>query len=302
MRARENLRSIRRVVWNARRRFAWFALCLLACGGSLGGVRSAPAQQLEQVRHDAENKDAFQPLPATDAPAGHAPMKGPAAQPVDDLVDDWSGQAILYALAAPVWAPIALTGDDFQPKPLMRFPFSDGAEGYVVEYPETCHAGKSWTLQTSFEYDAAFSDLQRLSGEALLSTAARFDFDLQGDELFERAHGQLDSLYFGRANLLYRFAQNEYGQFRAGAGVNWLADSHVPLGVNFNYSFQIFPVKGLAFTSGIDWGTLGHTNVFHARATVGIVKRQVEVFTGLEYQRISNVEFGGPVAGLRFYF
>ena len=284
-----------------------FWLCLFSDG-------NARAQTLDLLRHEVNDKDAFQPLPQTGPPvpgngqsgpsngAPHRNDSGPGPH-CDSTDDSWEIWALGYVVTSPVWAPLAITGDDgCSAKPLLRFPYADGAPGYVVEFPDSFPDGKWWSLQTSLEYDATFEDLQRISGELLFSTMVRLDVDLQGNELWEHVDGHADSLFLGRVNFLYRFAQNEYMQFRTGCGVNWLADQHDATGFNFHYGMQVFPVKKVAVTSDLDWGTLGNAPVFHGRMTVGMQRRELEIYTGYDFQHVGGADFSGPIAGCRLYF
>ena len=54
------------------------------------------------------------------------------------------------------------------------------------------------------------------------------------------------------------------------------------------------------FTQGVhDWQDAG---LFRARATVGVLYRGLELFTGYDYLNIGGVDLQGPLAGLRLWF
>lgn len=56
------------------------------------------------------------------------------------------------------------------------------------------------------------------------------------------------------------------------------------------------------FSAVIDWGTLGHAPLFHARATAGVTYHGWEVFTGYDYRTIGDATLQGLIAGTQVYF
>ena len=103
--------------------------------------------------------------------------------------------------------------------------------------------------------------------------------------------------------MTYRFAQSDFGQFRAGLGINWLNDpSQTNLGFNFTYGADIFPAKPWVFSAVLDAGTLGHAGLFRFRTTAGVAYRSVELYTGYEYTDIGSVHWNGLIGGVRLWF
>ncbi len=55
-------------------------------------------------------------------------------------------------------------------------------------------------------------------------------------------------------------------------------------------------------TSAIDWGTLGHEELFRFRATAGLTIHGVEAYTGYQYFDLGRTQLNGLVAGVRVWF
>ena len=92
-------------------------------------------------------------------------------------------------------------------------------------------------------------------------------------------------------------------QWRAGVGVNWLADQASPeVGVNFTYGFDWFPRRPWTLSSVIDVGTLGGSSLFHNRSTAGVMLGAMELFAGYDYFQIGTFNIHGPVAGIGYRF
>ena len=112
-----------------------------------------------------------------------------------------------------------------------------------------------------------------------------------------------DALWTGDFNVTFRFAQSKHLQMRTGLGFNYLADEiGSDFGFNFTYGSDWFPSRPWVLSADIDWGTLGHANLFHARSTVGLQFHGMEIFTGYDYYEVGNTEIRGMIGGLRFWF
>ena len=136
-----------------------------------------------------------------------------------------------------------------------------------------------------------------------MDTSSRAGLNASVSQLEERLPTGRDQLWLGDVNAVLRFAQSEWAEFRTGFGVNWMADSReANFGFNFNYGADIFPYKPWVISSTIDAGTLGFAALFRFRSTVGVVVRNVEVYTGYEYLDIERTHTNSLVAGLRFWF
>ena len=184
---------------------------------------------------------------------------------------------------------------------LPPFPYDEPLEAAISGFDLNT---RPWSLRLDVDYTNNFDRLDSVGGHFLLETASRFGLDAAACQLQERLPGgQRDRLCLGDANLVFRFAQSNWAEFRAGLGANWLADEHdTDFGFNFNYAADIFPYKPFVLSSAIDCGTLGHAGLFRFRTTVGVAFHGVEAYTGYEYLDVERAHYNAWVTGLRFWF
>jgi hypothetical protein len=69
--------------------------------------------------------------------------------------------------------------------------------------------------------------------------------------------------------------------------------------VNSVYGVDVFPRKPWAVSASLDWGTLGHAELFRFRTTVGAMFRGIEAYPGFEYLDIDRTQLPGLVAGVQ---
>jgi hypothetical protein len=249
--------------------------------------------------------------------------------------DETSGLSDLYAAgfmvagiaaASPWWGPHVALGDDLKSGGFFpRFPYDD-APGYMMIGPKDIHARpcaldyppalrndlfepwpthpRRWSGRFRAEYADDFNDVNRFGGHLLLSTASRWGIDTQMDFLRESLREPMDDqLRMGDFNVVLRFAQNEQAQFRTGIGFNWLDDSlGSDFGFNFTYGADFFPRPPWVVSAALDWGTLGHSELFRIRTTAGLVVHGVEVYAGYEYLDIDGATLNNLLAGVRIWF
>lgn len=163
---------------------------------------------------------------------------------------------------------------------------------------------RHWSCRLRAEYTSDFNDLSRIGGHLLLSSTSRFGVDTGFDYLQEELPGGgHDYLTLGDFNLVYRFAQSEHLQFRAGVGFNWLSDEiDTDFGFNFTYGADFFPIRPWVVSATLDLGTLGNAGLFHFRTTAGVIIHGCEVYTGYEYHAIGSTRINGLVGGVRVWF
>ena len=265
-------------------------------------------------------QDVCEGAPSSSAPARPPSSDGPTKN-TDQNDSPWSdllgfvlsdgsvfvGTAILAGavVTSPIWVPKALTGDDdfsssgyFPP-----FPY-DNLPGYVQSRDGAART-KPWSVRLDAEYVETFDQLDNvIGGHLLVDTASRFGLSASFEHLEEvLSDGDRDQLQIGDCNLVYRFAQCEWAEFRTGLGMNWLADSsRADLGFNFTYAADIYPRKPWVLSAAMDWGTLGHAGLFRFRTTAGVVFHGIETYAGYEYTDIGCAHWNGLVAGLRLWF
>ena len=213
------------------------------------------------------------------------------------------GYLVVATATAPAWVPHTMLGDDLAVEGYFpRFPY-DHAPGYMMieDWPTT---PRRWSARLSTDYAENFDDMSRIRGHLLLSTTSRFGLDMEMSCLEERLPGNRhDHLWVGDANIVYRFAQSEHMQWRAGLGFNWLDDPiDTDFGFNFTYGLDVFPVKPWVVSATLDWGTLGSAELFRFRTTAGVVVHGIEVFTGYEYFDVDRTQINSLIGGVRIWF
>jgi hypothetical protein len=204
---------------------------------------------------------------------------------------------------SPILVPHNLMADDFsQNGYFLHFPY-DGEPGYVKTTGSAARA-RPFALRLDVEYAETFSRLEEIGGHLLLETALRLGVDASLNHLEERLlGGGRDQLQIGDCNLVFRFAQDDWAEFRAGFGVNWLNDSFgTNLGFNFTHAADVYPQKPWVLSAAIDWGTLGDAGLFRFRTTGGVVLHGIETYAGYEYTDIGRTHWNSLIAGLRFWF
>jgi len=217
-----------------------------------------------------------------------------------------AGYSAFYAATSPFWLPIAALEDDGGPAYFPRFPY-DHVAGHLAE-GATAAPGRLWSGRFSAEYLEPFTDVNGVGGRLLVSTTSRFGLDAEASHFEERRpHGGFDTLWIGDANLVFRFAQAEKAEFRAGLGFNWLDHPHDALrdadfGFNFTYGADFFPRKPWVLSADLDAGTLGRTGLVRFRTTGGIMLRSLECYTGYEYLDVGRTHFNLLLAGVRLWF
>lgn len=259
------------------------------------------------------------------------PPKAKESNGLEDWMPDIEGDGSLMAfvvlpaagVTSPFWLPHLALGDDLAiSRSFAHYPY-EYDEGYLVigqpappplESRGLLDRGlrrvlpsrsvQSWAGRLQVDWGGDCDDLERIDGHLLLSTASRFGLDSQVDYFRETATPhQHDRLWLGDANLVYRFAQSDSIEFRAGVGLNWLANTDASnFGVNFTYGFDFYPRRPWVVSTEIDWGTLGAAELFRFRSTLGVTVHGIEVFTGYEYLDIDRLHQNSLLAGLRFWF
>ena len=216
-----------------------------------------------------------------------------------------TGQLVFTTLSAPFSLPAMLVGDNYDHfTEFPDYPYADDAPGSVLINSEFQGKKQSYsgTLQT-FAIPGS-SDLDRFGARLLLENADRIGIDTETDYWLQtHRQGGPDHAWLGDFNLVYRFAESEHVQWRAGVGFNWLSDQTQPeFGVNFTYGFDWFPCRPWTISSVIDWGTIGGSTMFHNRTSVGVRLGPAELFAGYDYFQLGTANFHGPVAGLGYRF
>jgi hypothetical protein len=201
-----------------------------------------------------------------------------------------------------------------------EYPYADGASGYLrPNGPPTfddegvAHPGEEYR---TFAFQAGVEGLAstdgtfgRLQGSVHILTKFRVDLDAAYSLYMER--GQTDgvsSAWLGAAHLTYRFAESDHVHFRAGAGIkHWVDPGGWALGPDFVYGIDIFWGRPMTTSLEASAGLLGKGWSTGARASVGVMIGQAELYAGYDGVWIGSPRqptafLGGPVAGFRAYF
>ncbi|MCC7418877.1 MAG: hypothetical protein IT428_01220 [Planctomycetaceae bacterium] len=282
----------------------WLVLAAALVAGS--GLRAGELDQVrESVRSPSESSASEATPPSREREKPRRARSEPRFECDDD--DRWTDSDGLkltgVLIASPFWLPHLALDDTFL------------NHGYVVAAPyEDASAAMLTTADPDVRMPAVFGrlqldtltdfgDLGRVGGNALIEVPQRFGVDTSFGYWHERLDGGSNALWLGDFNLVYRFAQSSRAQFRAGLGTNWLADDRgADFGVNFTYGFDFFPAKPWVMTQTFDMGTLGSASLARSQTTVGIVRHQWELFTGLELTRIGRADLTGWTNGVRVRF
>lgn len=221
----------------------------------------------------------------------------------DPATEEAKGKLFLCAVLAPFYVPHVMLDDDFGVEAwYQRYPYDIDFGHLVVGDPEAAH-GKFLAARVSADYGSNLDDVSWISGKLLISGPLRLGLDAQFTDYQERLGRWTDNLWVGDCNLVYRFAQSNCVEFRAGVGFNWLAD-HCgdQYGVNVTYGWDVTAVKPFVWSTEFDLGTLGSAFLFHGRTTVGVVFRHVEAFVGGDLLSANSAHIGGLLAGVRLWF
>lgn len=215
-------------------------------------------------------------------------------------------------VSSPFTAPAGILGDRYDsPATFITYPYAKGWLGLMQVNFDECKKDETtpstWermtSLRASVEEGNNFNGINRLGITFLADTTSRFGIG-GGVHFYEENHQNFyDRLAIGDVNVLYRFAQSNKTQFRAGVGTRFLSDqTRTDWGVNFVYGFESFPRQPYSLGAQIETGTLGSAWVFRATGRVGLVWKYSEVYVGYDYLQIGNTVLQGPMVGLRLWF
>jgi hypothetical protein len=294
---------------------------LLLSATLLLSAAAAHGQGLEELRSDVRTNGPGEPsVEPPIKPRDEEPYEDHDGDGHDD--DSWPLDGLLGAgvvgvaaltgmvITSPFWGPPVWVGDSYmQPGYFPRFPHQYDHGYMMIGPPEAAGiAGPrqphAVAIRGRTEFGTDFADVQWIGGHVLIETTPRWgvesDFRHVREDILQ---GFDDALWLGDANLTFRFAQSPWLLMRTGLGFNYLSDAiGSDFGFNFTYGGDFFPIRPLVLSGELDLGTLGHTNVWHARATLGANWRIAEAFLGYDYYDIGPTQISGFVAGVRLWF
>lgn len=297
-------------------RFAvvFLAFVIIGCAGSrnltsrpidLPSIARAESDELNDLKNAVHTSGNSQP--DTDCKQSN---RRSSCSPVDacspnGVDSNSSGGLGTFVFMLPFFIPRAVLGDDYDHvTDFPDHPYADGARGSLLidNKSDVYKQVAGGTLQT-FAIPQAH-DVDRFGGRLLLDTPGRFGIDTESNYWTQGLINKpSNELWTGDVNLVYRFAESERVQWRAGGGVNWLADNvKAEAGINLTYGFEWFPVRPWTVSSVFDVGSLGRAGLFHNRTTVGAMVGSTELFAGYDYFVVGSAAFHGPVAGVGWRF
>ena len=227
------------------------------------------------------------------------------ADPWSSLFVSLLGPPVLYAIAAPIWAPRALLGDDSESDgSFLSFPYQYGKPGSMILDTVNPAGRRIYSGTARFEYAENFDSVSTLSGHFLLQGKNRLGldagFDARREDLTLFSH---DRLWTGTINLVSRFAQNEQVQMYFGVGANFLDDaSGTDWGINFTYGGDWLLKAPWVMSLDLDLGRIGHATLSHVRWTIGMALKRYEVYVGFDHYRAGSVDLDQMVSGIRVWF
>ena len=308
-----------------RGRFAWFlyVASIIAFFYVVGPFAFAQQGMLQTIREDVRGEKSTSPASApdnstdNDSDECYEPNCWIDEQNTGSCSNNQSGinvgsnsgsavdpfPALGAMIVSPLWVPHAMLGDDINDRGyFLRFPYDDDL-GYISTR-NCAEKTKPWAVRLDMGYADTFNRLESFSGHLLVETAPRFGLAASMNHLEERLPGgRHDQLDLGDCNFVYRFAQNEWAEFRTGLGFNWMNDSPgADLGFNFSYATDLYPRKPWVLSAEIDAGTLGDTGLFRFRTTAGVVFHGVETYAGYEYTDIGRTHWNSLIAGVQLWF
>ncbi|WP_254512211.1 hypothetical protein [Anatilimnocola floriformis] len=296
------------------RNFGW-RLCVFLCLFAML-ASTAQAQSLGQLRSEVRVKDP--------APPREPDRSQDNQHDDDDDCDDsdsyesdtikFIGLLSAVAITAPVWVPMKFADDELsRPGYFPAFPYQYDV-GYML-IPPNVYEGNTGTrdpftyaVRARSDYGTNFTGLNWVGGQVLAEFSTRFglesDFRFYQQDFFNPPQNAAhDTAWLGDANVFYRFAQNEFMQFRTGLGVNWLSDRlHTDVGFNFTYAADFYSTKPWVISGEFDWGRLGDETLLHARITTGVQVKGLEAYVGYDLIDVGKFQSNSLIAGVRLWF
>lgn len=172
-----------------------------------------------------------------------------------------------------------------------------------IEGQPSAQRGDHVTFRVRSEYVYSIGGVHRPSAYALLDSSARVGLEAGWSHMTERLpNGRWDWMGLGDVNFVVRIVQHPRFQARAGLGWRYMYDAYgLVHGFNHTTELDIFPVRPLVISAGLDFGVLGYAFLLHARLTLGANLGPAELYLGYDVLLIDTVTFHGPAAGLRLW-
>ena len=159
----------------------------------------------------------------------------------------------------------------------------------------------SMRLRTEYAWDV--DDVHQPAVHAVLLFPWLLGMELGWTVFLEDVDGAVDHLNIGYVHVLLRLVAIDELDVRTGLGGRFMLDSgRVDGGFSYTFAMDVMPARFLVISAAGDLGTLGEAFVAHGRLTAGWRHRFLVVFAGYDVQKIGDVLFHGPVAGLQLWY
>lgn len=283
-------------------------------GGRLEGTRSAVRPSSSGASPGASRPSSAHPAPAR-VYVRSAPPPAPTARTrvtTTVVVRRMPPQAVPPPVPlGPEAGPVNLQGPPPRPpfeRYVHRFPYEARKDGWVVDPWTSSVRDRRRRVAGRLEAEGAYlyRGLWRTGVAARVGTP-RLDMDSQMS--FYADIPNRDALYLGDTSLNLAPVAEPRVVWRVGVGARYMLDARLPgsgpreyaMGWNVSTSLDAFPARPFVISARVDRGTLYHTAVWRARATVGIVRERFELYAGYEHTQIERIPLGGPAVGLRLW-
>lgn len=268
--------------------------------------------RLESVRSEVRTPKADTPSASSTSSGSNPSDHSSSFLEEDDDLSKLGAYAAFYVVTSPFTIPVAMVGDDYRSNAVFNsYPYAERWDGLMQMGRGEMIDGvspASWdhllSVRAAAEAGTDFSGVNRLGLSFLVDTMTRFGIggSVQFFEEDKRAL-ETDRLVIGDINALFRFAQSQRWQYRAGIGMRFMDDrKQTDLGFNFVYGWEWFPKEPYTFSAQLEAGTLGNASVFRATGRMSLVWKHAEAYVGYDYLRIGSTDLQGPMIGLRLWF
>jgi hypothetical protein len=181
------------------------------------------------------------------------------------------------------------------------YPYYLKNKGYLKDQKEDF--SKSWVYDIDNEYKIFRNENFGMGLNFDIRNRSRIEFQGEVNYISDLSvNGKIDKMYLGNANILFRFAQNQYLLMRSGLGVNAFLSKEDSYHLFYSYSVDVYPIKPLYCSARIDLGLIGRTSFFRLRTGIGLLHKRLEVNGGVEMYHIGRDSLIGFYMGAKLYF
>lgn len=159
------------------------------------------------------------------------------------------------------------------------------------------------SVQISIEDSYDFRGVNRLTGQLIVNLAFGLGARTAWTHYTERLDaGRSDSLWLGDALLTLTPLRRASAHLWLGGGALFLIDRIAPtMGWDIGLGLDLFPIRPITISMTFDAGSLNEALVARAKLRLGAVWNGIEPYLGFDYTLIGDVNFYGPLVGIKFW-